>query len=112
MYHSIADIENLKNKIYITKNGAMSDESITMIHTPNLNNIQNLYKYIVDNDIQGDILEAGVWKVGATILMAALNKYYNTPRLSHTLYIFYLYFYKLKQSFHYLKTGLIRMNPF
>ena len=80
MYHSIADIENLKNKIYVTKNGAMSDESITMIHTPNLNNIQKLYKYIVDNDIQGDILEAGVWKGGATILMAALNKYYNTNK--------------------------------
>jgi hypothetical protein len=80
MYHSIEDIENLKNKIYITKNGAMSKDSITMIHMPNLNNIQQLYKYIVDNDIQGDILEAGVWKGGATILMAALNKYYNTNR--------------------------------
>jgi hypothetical protein len=81
IYNKLEDIENLKHSLYKNnEDGSMNIESITMIHLPNLNNIQELFKYIYDNNIKGDLLEAGVWKGGATIFMTALNKYYNTNK--------------------------------
>ena len=31
----------------------------------------------MNNNIEGDFIEAGVWRGGATIFMAGINKYYN-----------------------------------
>lgn len=46
----------------------------TMIGNKRLNNIHDSVNYILDEGIDGDFLEAGVWKGGACILMRAILK--------------------------------------
>jgi hypothetical protein len=72
------DLKNKLNDTEVTNNlGYISPNAITMIHIPNLNNIQDLLMYIMENNIEGDLIETGVWRGGAVILMAAINKFYN-----------------------------------
>lgn len=44
----------------------------TLIGMKRLNNIQECFMDVVDNNIEGDLIETGVWKGGATIFMRAL----------------------------------------
>ena len=46
----------------------------TMIGRQRLNNIQDLIKNILDEEVPGDFIEAGVWRGGATIFMAGYLK--------------------------------------
>jgi O-methyltransferase len=60
------------------KNGKSSAEnSLTMIGVERMNNIQKLFEHIVNEDVEGDLVEAGVWKGGATIFMKGLVEVYD-----------------------------------
>ncbi len=48
----------------------------TMIGMKRLNNIQACLVDILNNNVQGDCIETGVWRGGATILMRAILKAY------------------------------------
>ena len=50
--------------------------AFTMIGIKRLNNLQNCLENIVANNIQGDFIETGVWRGGATIFMRAFLKAY------------------------------------
>ena len=52
----------------------------TMIGMKRLNNIQWAVEQVMNNNIDGDFIETGVWRGGASIFLAALNKYYNLNR--------------------------------
>lgn len=49
----------------------------TMIGMKRVNNIHELIKNIIENDTPGDLVETGVWRGGATILMRGILKAYN-----------------------------------
>jgi hypothetical protein len=46
----------------------------TMIGLNRLNNIEYCIHQIIQNDVKGDLIETGVWRGGATILMRAVLK--------------------------------------
>jgi O-methyltransferase len=50
--------------------------AFTMIGIERLNNLQNCLENIMANNIQGDFIETGVWRGGATIFMRAFLKAY------------------------------------
>ncbi len=52
----------------------------TMIGMKRLNNIENCIITILKEGIPGDFMETGVWRGGATIFMAGLNKWFNGGR--------------------------------
>lgn len=54
--------------------------SLTMIGYRNLSNIEDLFNIVVKNNIEGDFVETGVWKGGAAMYMAYLNKYHQLGR--------------------------------
>lgn len=62
------DIENRNNGIGWPLNG------YTMIGTKRMNNIRECVEDIIQNNIEGDLIETGVWRGGATIFMRALLK--------------------------------------
>lgn len=49
----------------------------TMIGLKRLNNIEYCIKQVIENNIEGDVIETGVWRGGATIFMNAVLKAYN-----------------------------------
>jgi O-methyltransferase len=49
----------------------------TMIGLKRLNNLHNMMDYIRINNIDGDLVETGVWRGGATIFMKAYVNFYN-----------------------------------
>ena len=55
----------------------LSPNAITMIHIPNLNNLHDLLTYVMENNLDGELVETGVWRGGAVIFMATFNKFYN-----------------------------------
>lgn len=48
----------------------------TMVGLKRLNNLEELVKRIQQDNIPGDLFEAGVWRGGSSIFMAALNNVY------------------------------------
>jgi O-methyltransferase len=48
----------------------------TMVGVERLNNIEKLLTDIIEHSIEGDCIETGVWRGGATIFMAAIIKAY------------------------------------
>lgn len=48
--------------------------ALTMIGMKRLNNIESCVHSVVNDNIEGDLIETGVWRGGATILMRALLK--------------------------------------
>jgi O-methyltransferase len=56
------------------------DEAETMIGIRRLNNIQECVVDVIQRGVQGDLIETGVWRGGATILMRAVLKAYGDPR--------------------------------
>ena len=48
--------------------------SYTMIGLANLNNIQTCIEDVIRNRVEGDLIETGVWRGGATIFMRAILK--------------------------------------
>jgi hypothetical protein len=53
------------------------ENGYTMIGLKRLENIQNCIAEIIEKNIAGDFLEAGVWKGGASIFMRAILKYHD-----------------------------------
>lgn len=73
--------EDLKNKLNDSEvtypSGILSPNAITMIFIPNLNNLHDLLTYVMENNLDGELVETGVWRGGAVIFMASFNKFYN-----------------------------------
>jgi hypothetical protein len=69
-----------KKKVYdVLKRANGSDapeDAFSMIGMVRMSNLQKLVKDIAANNIEGDFLEAGVWRGGASIFLNALNKVY------------------------------------
>jgi hypothetical protein len=49
-------------------------EGFTMVGLKRLNNLQACIENVIDDDVPGDLIEAGVWRGGATIFMRTLLK--------------------------------------
>jgi O-methyltransferase len=75
----------------VPKGSAASDHDIqngtywpkrahTMIGMKRLNNIEHCICTVLQEGIPGDFMETGVWRGGATIFMAGLNKHYSAGR--------------------------------
>jgi hypothetical protein len=75
-------------EIYLSKKSIINPDSIlegklwpyyaeTMIGIRRLDNIQYCLENVIKNKIKGDLIEAGVWRGGATIFMKAILKVYN-----------------------------------
>ena len=54
--------------------------ALTMIGRKRLENIQYCAEEIIKNNIQGDFIEAGVWRGGAVIFMKAIITAYNLDK--------------------------------
>ncbi len=52
----------------------------TMIGMKRLNNIEHAVRTVLQEGVPGDFIETGVWRGGATIFMAGLNKWFNAGR--------------------------------
>lgn len=59
---------------------SVGNKAHTMIGLKRLSNIQTCFENIVKDNVEGGLIETGVWRGGATILMAALVKVYNENR--------------------------------
>ena len=49
----------------------------SMIGQQRMDNIQECFEDVIKNNIEGDVIETGVWRGGASIFMAGINKFYN-----------------------------------
>ena len=56
------------------------DRAHTMIGLKRLNNIQYCFEHIVKDNIEGDVIETGVWRGGACIFMKALVNLYELDK--------------------------------
>lgn len=64
--------DDIKNAL-----GHWPENAITMIGLNGLNNIEEIMNIILNENIQGDILEAGVWRGGASIFIKKILQSYN-----------------------------------
>lgn len=71
--------DNIKNAL-----GHWPEKALTMIGLTGLNNIQEILDLIKIHNIEGDILEAGVWRGGACIF---IKKYMNHIGLNKKLFV-------------------------
>ena len=69
-----ADQESILNGTY------WPSRAHTMIGEKRLTNIEKCFLDILENKIEGDIIETGVWRGGSCIFMAGLNKYYKSGK--------------------------------
>jgi hypothetical protein len=53
------------------------NNGFTMIGKKRLDNLHNMLEYVRENNINGDLIETGVWKGGATIFMKKYSDFYN-----------------------------------
>ena len=74
--HGIPKDKNiLATEEYIDNCTYLPDRAHTMIGRKKINNIQMCFEECIKNNIEGDMIETGVWKGGATIFMQGLVKY-------------------------------------
>ena len=52
----------------------------TMVGRKRLDNLQLAFETVVREGVMGDLVETGVWRGGASIFMAGMNKFYNANR--------------------------------
>ena len=78
------DIEKLKNRILygVSELEDAPDYAtrLTMLPRKTLENIEECIRKIVEDKIEGDFVETGVWRGGACIFANALFKKLNSPR--------------------------------
>ena len=72
-YKKFINNENLEQQF---KGKIWSEEGETMIGYKRLPNLESCVIKTLQNNIQGDLLETGVWRGGACILMMAILKKY------------------------------------
>jgi O-methyltransferase len=56
------------------------DRAVSMIGLRAMRNIQECLEKVIIDNVEGDVLEAGVWKGGASIFMRAILRSYNQKR--------------------------------
>lgn len=66
----MANYDNIDNGNY------WPDRAHTMVGRKRLNNIKLCFEECIKNNIEGDMIETGVWKGGSTIFMQGLAKYH------------------------------------
>lgn len=78
------NIEKLKNRILygVTESESNPDYAtrLTMLPRKTLENIEECIVKIVEDGVEGDFVETGVWRGGACIFANALFKKLNSPR--------------------------------
>jgi len=62
-----------------------NDRRLSMVSVPRLWSVISAVKYVVKNEIPGDIIECGVWRGGCAIAMASILKANNSKK---KLYLF------------------------
>lgn len=55
-------------------------DAMTMIGLKRMNNLHDMLDYVRKNNIEGDFIETGVWKGGATIFMKLYSDIYNLKK--------------------------------
>lgn len=55
------------------------DDALTMIGFQRLSNLEFCVKDVIEQNVEGDLIEAGVWKGGACIFMRALLDIFDEP---------------------------------
>jgi hypothetical protein len=60
-------------------NHYIKSSAVSMLSLKRLDNLQSCIEDVLASDIDGDLLEAGVWRGGATIFMRAVLKAYAAP---------------------------------
>lgn len=78
--YSITDDMSEEKKKHITDGYIWPDRAHTMIGLKRLDNIQYCVEKILQENIEGDLIETGVWKGGATIFMKAILKTYGDTK--------------------------------
>jgi len=74
-----SEITNVITEIPTAKNvvgGYCSKRALTMIGLMRLENLQFCVEDIIKNNVEGDLIETGVWRGGATIFMRIILKKY------------------------------------
>jgi hypothetical protein len=101
-YILIGCVNNLESINLFTEKGILPDETIldntilvpdsriegmdepnngfTMIGLKRMDNLHNMLEYVRLNNIEGDLIETGVWRGGATIYMKYYCKLYNMKK--------------------------------
>nr|QBK90540.1 MAG: macrocin o-methyltransferase [Pithovirus LCPAC104] len=73
-------IDKKANDMEILEGKYWPSRAHSMLGIKRIDNIQEMFDYVINNKIEGDLLEAGVWRGGAAIFMAGLNKCNNQNR--------------------------------
>lgn len=75
------DVKGRAASVYAVDNGEYwPARAHTMVGMKRLTNIQECFEAVIRDKVPGDLIETGVWRGGATILMKGLVKYHNEPR--------------------------------
>ena len=81
---SVHNIGQVATEEQTTNGTVWPSRAHTMIGKKRLINIEECFKAIMEKQIPGDLIETGVWRGGACIFMAGLNKFYKENR---TIYV-------------------------
>lgn len=73
-------IGNLIDPNSIEEGVVWPDRAHTMIGRKRLNNIRFCIEHCIKNNIEGDVIETGVWRGGATIFMKAILEAYESSK--------------------------------
>jgi len=74
---SLLDIIYEEETTHTTNGTYWPKRAFTMIGRKRLDNIQHCVESVIANDVQGDLIETGVWRGGAVIFMQGILKAYN-----------------------------------
>ena len=75
-FSKVAGSEKKVSEAEVENGNVWPDRAHSMIGMKRLNNIQYCIEEVLKNNIEGDVIETGVWRGGASILMKGLLKCY------------------------------------
>lgn len=78
--NSLLDVVDKLETPEVTNGMIIPDKALTMIGRKRLNNIQICVEAVIENKVEGDLIETGVWRGGAVIFMKAILKEYGEQR--------------------------------
>lgn len=78
--NSLLDVVDKLETPEVTNGMIIPDKALTMIGRKRLNNIHICIEAVIQNNIEGDFIETGVWRGGAVIFMKAMLKEYGEHR--------------------------------
>lgn len=76
-YHTINQLINEPIPFKRIEGSDEPQNGFTMIGKKRLDNLHKMLEYVRENNIEGDLIETGVWKGGATIFMKIYSDFYN-----------------------------------